>query len=355
MTIEVVSLGSADQVAYAAVVARSEHAMLYHSLKYRTFLRRIAPEANDEYLVGFENGVPMAALPSMSLAGPYGRVANSLPFFGSHGGLIDVPGASAEVCAALIRRFHEDNVARGVRWATMVGNPCVSEAPWTEPAARFCDKRVGQITPLPAPGDRADVNEALLAQCHQKTRNMIRKGQKQDYAISHDGSPETLAEAAAMHRQNLHAIGGIAKEFAVFAAIAEGFEYDIDYRIYRADTAESDCAATLLVFYFKDFVEYFVPSSAEAHRANQPLSALIHLAMADAVVERGSKCWNWGGTWLSQEGVYRFKSRWGTTDLPYTYRTWDYDPAKGLADVDRATLASHYRYFYTLPYGELDG
>ena len=352
MTIEVLSLDAAGEAAYATVVERSEHAMLYHSLKYRAFLRLIAPEANDEYLVGFEDGVPMAALPSLSLDGPYGRVANSLPFFGSHGGLIHTPEASPAVCDALMRRFHEGNRERGVRWATMVGNPFVGDLDDEVPPT-FRDQRIGQFTPLPDRAETEAVRAALFEQCHQKTRNMIRKGLKQEYAIFHDGSSETLVVVAKMHQQNLQAIGGIAKDFKIFSAIADTFDYDSDYRIYRADTATGECAATLLVFYFKDMVEYFVPSSAEAHRADQPLSALIHVAMAEAVLERGSKWWNWGGTWLSQEGVYRFKSRWGTKDLPYGYRTWDYDEARYLAGVEPATLASGYPFFYTLPYREL--
>ena len=34
---------------------------------------------------------------------------------------------------------------------------------------------------------------------------------------------------------------------------------------------------------------------------------------------QGFKLWNWGGTWRSQEGVYRFKNRWGAEDMVYRY------------------------------------
>ena len=41
-------------------------------------------------------------------------------------------------------------------------------------------------------------------------------------------------------------------------------------------------------------------------RSLQPTSAIIYFAMNDTR-ERGFKLWNWGGTWASQDGVYKFK------------------------------------------------
>ena len=36
-------------------------------------------------------------------------------------------------------------------------------------------------------------------------------------------------------------------------------------------------------------------------------------------VERGYAWWNWGGTWLTQEGVLRFKRKWGARERRYRY------------------------------------
>ena len=51
--------------------------------------------------------------------------------------------------------------------------------------------------------------------------------------------------------------------------------------------------------------------------AEQPLSVIIFNAMKDAVMEKIAK-WNCDN-WKSQEGVYRFKSRWGAEDVFYDY------------------------------------
>ena len=52
----------------------------------------------------------------------------------------------------------------------------------------------------------------------------------------------------------------------------------------------------MLLFYFKDTVEYFVPAIDIEWRKEQPLSALIHIAMYDAIKEKKIVKWNWGGT-----------------------------------------------------------
>jgi hypothetical protein len=62
----------------------------------------------------------------------------------------------------------------------------------------------------------------------------------------------------------------------------------------------------------------------------------------------GFTCWNWGGTWRSQEGVYRFKNRFGARDMPYRY-------FHRLLDVSLMTelpsnVAAKFPYFYTIKY-----
>ena len=69
------------------------------------------------------------------------------------------------------------------------------------------------------------------------------------------------------------------------------------------------------------------------YRSEQPLSVLIFRAMQDAIKEKGSKHWNWGGTWKSQHGVYRFKSRWGAHDNKYRYHIKTYQDI-GDADLE---------------------
>ena len=77
------------------------------------------------------------------------------------------------------------------------------------------------------------------------------------------------------------------------------------------------------------------------------MSALIFHAMAELTAD-GYELWNWGGTWPSQKGVYRFKSRFGAADFPYRYFNKIFDPA--ILKYSQAELNSFYEYFYTFNY-----
>jgi len=74
--------------------------------------------------------------------------------------------------------------------------------------------------------------------------------------------------------------------------------------------------------------------------------------MCDAASE-GYVWWNWGGTWLSQDGVYRFKSRWGTQDLPYRYFTIVRNSE--ILKASREELLTAYPGFFTVPFSALSG
>ena len=61
-----------------------------------------------------------------------------------------------------------------------------------------------------------------------------------------------------------------------------------------------------------------------------------------------------GGTGVGpvvQDGVYRFKSRWGTKDLPYRYFTSVHNPA--VLKSTPAELRAWYPSFFTVPFSAL--
>ena len=73
---------------------------------------------------------------------------------------------------------------------------------------------------------------------------------------------------------------------------------------------ENKVIAALLVFLYNQPAEYYTPVILNEYRPLQPMSGLIYQAMQEAIT-CGMKWWNWGGTWKSQDGVYRFKKSWG--------------------------------------------
>ncbi|MDB2497678.1 GNAT family N-acetyltransferase [Alphaproteobacteria bacterium] len=355
--LELTELKPLHEHAYEDLLEACPWSMVYHSLGYRRFLNTYLPSAaEDHYLLAFEDGQLVGALPSFLMDGPLGSVLNSLPFFGSHGSILLRPGASPSVAAALVTAMMDLCSQRSVVFATVIDTPFSNNEEVYKRTMNFqCrDQRIGQFTPLPKRGCAGVVSESLLALFHQRRRNIVRKAVRSNLVFGHDESQQTLDALHSLHETNILGIGGIAKPKRFFDSIASQMHVDKDYRIYTARTEEGEIVCALMLLYFKDAVEYFVPATAESWRSAQPLSALIYLAMRDAVLERGARIWNWGGTWLTQDGVYHFKSRWGTRDYPYYYYTRVFLDMQSLRSVGRQALLKGYPWFYTVPFSALE-
>jgi hypothetical protein len=354
MSIRVERLDNTNADDYRHVLTTAPHVLLHSSLTYLAFLERVLEAARPHYFIAYEAGRPVGILPAIVGANPrFGPVINSLPFYGSNGGVttsVDARDGGA-VYGALLDAL--DDLAASVRAvaSTVISNPFDDSTTFYESrgAHTFRDERIGQFTPLP-PAD-GDVGAALMGMFHQKTRNAIRKAEKSAITLSHEDTLTSLRALAELHRQNIEAVGGLAKPWQVFAAIRETFAYDQDYRVYTAEH-DGQVVAALLVFFHQKTAEYFTPATGEAFRSLQPMSLLAHHAMQEAV-KRGCTRWNWGGTWRSQHGVYQFKSRWGTRDLPYYYYTQLFD--RDLLRLTPTELHREYEFFYVLPYDELTG
>ncbi len=340
---------------YEALVRSCPWGMLYHSLKYRNLLARFLPYAETNYLLAYQDRRLVGALPIMLADGPLGPVANSLPFFGSHGGVLLQPDAGSDVTTTLARAFKKLCLDRKVTFATVVETPfsSMTETYVDELGPTHHDGRIGQVTMLPDAGPVSGVETTLIGMYHPKTRNIVRKALNSGFIFGHDDSPETLSALQRMHEVNLTSLGGIAKPPSFFRALAETFAYESDYRVYTARTQSGQIVSALLLLYYQGYVEYFVPAIDVEWREAQPLSGLIFNAMRDAVIERGAKVWNWGGTWATQGGVYHFKSRWGTTDLPYSYHTYLSAEIEQVRAFGRDGLLSSYPWFFTVPFSAL--
>ena len=358
MSLHIDLLREGQEESYEAMLKGIEHSLLYGSLKYRDFLKRILVGSEPRYLVANESGRMVGALPLfLKRNGRYGNVLNSLPFYGSNGGVLVSPAAKDRdgVKRCLMEALHSLAVEESVVAATLVSNPLDADTQFYESYSQYTlrDERVGQITHLPTRrGYGKDLQDSLLAMFHQKTRNGIRKAIKSDVKVSHSDSAEALRTLATLHRQNVEAIGGLAKPWSVFMAIRETFAYDQDYRVYVGEI-DGVVIAALLVFFYNQVAEYYTPASVQSSRVHQAMSLLIYEAMQQAA-RCGCRYWNWGGTWLGQDGVYQFKSRWGTTDWPYYYYVREYDKSASLRQLERGTLLAEYPYFYVIPFKDLN-
>ena len=143
-------------------------------------------------------------------------------------------------------------------------------------------------------------------------------------------------------------IGGLPKHESFFMNI-DSFMKKEDWAVFVATLNEKPIAA-LLGFYFNNTVEYFTPVIKVEFRNTQALPFLIYSAMKDAI-SMGYINWNWGGTWLTQSGVYDFKKKWNTKDYPYFYYTRVYNDVIYKKTPDY--LQSEYYGFYTCPFSKI--
>jgi hypothetical protein len=178
-------------------------------------------------------------------------------------------------------------------------------------------------------------------------RRNVRKARRTGIVAVSDA--EQLGTLAAIHRANMEALGGLAKDASFFTTVPRHFEAGADYDVYVGLLGEAVVAA-LLLFYFNETVEYFTPAVDHDHRSEQPLAVVLAEAMA-AAARRGCRRWNWGGTWTSQDGVFRFKRKWGAPEGRYRYFVQVNDDA--LLDARPEELRARFKHFYVVPFSAL--
>jgi len=338
-------LNKSLEEAYTRFIKGFEHTLLYASVKYRELLKEYT-HATDEYLVAIDdNEAIQGVLPLFKkYAEGHGWIYNSLPFYGSNGAIIAADD-NKEVRELLINKYLELLQGEDVSAGTIITSPFEANHAFYDEAIKptYKDSRIGQVTFLP------ENSEQVMDVIHSKTRNNVRKGIRSDVKVSWEDGLEYLDFLFETHKENMTKIGGLYKPKEFFETVTRIFEYGTDYRIYVAKLGDVPVAA-LLNFYFNKTAEYFTPVTVEQYREFQPTSVILYTAMQDAVND-GYKWWNWGGTWLSQGGVYDFKKKWGTSDLPYYYYTTIKD--EQLVKTPKEILLKEYPYFFALPFNQI--
>lgn len=347
LRVDVLSSESLDEI--DRIHQASAQPLVYGCARYIRFLLRALPNVRLLCPTVWDGDTAIGTLPLLEQTATDGRtVLNSLPFFGSHGGPCWRSTAKDPVAVQvrLLQAANEIAEEQRAISLTIVESPLqpMDAAAAQAQGLAIIDDRIGQFTSLPH--DATDIEAALFDLYHVKTRNAVRKGQKLGQAFERRIDNAALNWLQRVHEQSIVAMGGVPKSRAVFAELLAQFPLDSQARLYIG-TCNGTPASGLLVLLFGDTVEYFTPVVDEHYKDRQALSALIHHAMLETAGD-GYRRWNWGGTWRSQEGVYRFKNRFGAHDLPYRYfhRLLD---ASLMAEPPTAVRA-RFPYFYTFKY-----
>jgi hypothetical protein len=331
------------------LIVNNKKALFYHSPYYHDLLKSYLNCQLKYNLISDSSG-PLAVLPMMiSSSLKYGKVINSLPYYGSNGSVIYRSDLSyIERCEInkIILKTLNSYIDDTVSAITIIMNPNdSSQQEWFEAnfKADFVGFRIGQITELPTFNEDCELK---LFQMYSSPRpRNIRKAIKSGAEVYHSNNKEDLKFLYNVHQENIRAIGGISKEWLFFDNVINYIPAE-NFKIWVCKINNIKVSA-LLVFYYNKTVEYFTPATLQDYRKFQPSSLIIHKAMINASM-KNYRYWNWGGTWESQKGVYDFKKKWNANDFKYKYFTKVFN--KEILNIPKQEILKTYPYFYVLPF-----
>jgi len=280
---------------------------LYCTAQWRDFTEAVTG-AEPIYFGALEGTRLLGLLPCFLYRSSYGSLINSLPWFGTPGAC-SLLEREAEARAGLLMALSQlIQRERPLSTTLILGRE--------DPQHRLyraalgpgpTEQRLGQLSLLPS---KAPIIEML----HQKSRNQLRKGLKQGFEVRISETDEDWRALWSLHREAMEARGGRFKPWTHIQALRSLLSQRALYVAYH----QGEVIAALLIAWQGETTEYLIPVIHRSYRSLQPLSVLIHAAMQDAQAG-GRLRWNWGGTWLSQRSLYRFKARWGASEQPYRY------------------------------------
>jgi GNAT acetyltransferase-like protein len=342
-----------EEPSYEELVLKSTMGMLYHGVKYKRALEHLLEATVPNYLVVKSGKSIVGALPLFTRHSPaMGDVANSLPFWGSHGGFILDPHLSpketGQVSKALIAA-HEELLSGGEFTSSTIISSSFDKDDSTYSTLagwKFTEYRTGQILEI-GPEGKTPVTKFAKA-----SRNAVRRAQKAGLETGW-GTDLSLKEGLSNgHREGMLRVGGLARPESFFLRLDESFIPGDDYRIYYAKLG-SEFAALLLVFYYKETIEYFTPVTFANFRSFSPMNLLIYEVVRDAV-GRKMKFLNFGGTRENMDSVYRFKRSFGATDKRYHYYNILPRGLTPFAGFRKEDVVREFPWFYVVPFNALE-
>lgn len=333
-----------DESSYRRLVEGHPHALLYHSRDHQLFLERLL-DCEDATLVAVNANRVLGILPAVRKDGPEGYEYNSLPFFGTPGGAL---AYDKEVRARLGQAFIERSRAENRLGGTIIENP-LGRWDELEEEADFLDDRISMFTPLSRRDDRQEAFDAIMSKIDSSARRNVRKARKEGVSWSVENGSEGFAVLQDLHLKAMDAIDGTPRPSRFFELVAECFEPGEQYELLVARHEDRPIAA-LLVFFHNLVAEYYMPSVDRDYGDLQGGPFLILQAMTRASL-RGQQWFNWGGTWRSQEGLRRFKSKFGAVEGVYRYFCF---LRERTSLPEKEMIEQEYSHFYVLPYDELE-
>lgn len=311
----------------------------FHSFKFLQLLKTLLKVEIGAIEVR-ENYDMTGILPYFIKKTKFGDVINSLPYFGSYGGVLTQKNKNAKV---ILEKFNELNKEKDVLSSVIIENPFNINNEIYEKYFHYnyTDSRITQCTKL-------DLNETeLFSKFEKRVRWSIKKADKHNIKIKKSELNEKInSEFFHYHKKNMESKDGKFKSLDFFHKIEKIFEVGKDYDVYIGLKDEMPISF-LLVFYFKNYTEYYMPAQNLEMKEFQASSKLIWESMRESI-KKNIVYYNFGGTPKNNLSLYRFKKGWNSED--YSYKYYIYADIKKIQECNLDELKKSFQNFFIIPY-----
>ena len=208
-------LNSSLEGSYNTFLNTNSNTRLYYSLHFKSLLYDFLG-AKSHYVVAVDRNRVNGILPLMIKGGKYGEVLNSLPFYGSNGGII-----ANNMEASFILRECYNQFASTFASSNYIQNPLTIETSGI--LHDFVDRRLSQWTKLKD-------KDSLFASFAPSARRNIKKALRENIKVTTTREIDFLNQT---HSKNILANNGIPKEKIFFEKIVKCFK-DEEYKLRSA-------------------------------------------------------------------------------------------------------------------------
>jgi lipid II:glycine glycyltransferase (peptidoglycan interpeptide bridge formation enzyme) len=293
--------------------------------------------------VAKENENFIGFLPFFVSKSKLGTVVNSLPFFGSFGGIISNKKCNKEILEFFNKFNKENNVISSV----IITNPFLKNFDDYESSFDydFKDERRIQCINL-----ENMTEEKLWSSFEQRVRRAIRKSMKENISIEIcELTEKIIPDFYSFHKNEMDSKNGKSKPIQFFYSIKNNFTFGKDYELYVAKQNFKPISY-LLIFYSDIHAEYYMPAYHSDFKHTQSTSLLIWESIKSAI-KRNLKFYNFGGTCKNQPELYRFKRGWSSNDYFYNY--YIFANIDKIRSIGIENLVTEFPYFYIAPFNKI--
>jgi hypothetical protein len=338
----------------------NSNSLIYHRIEYGRLLSDILLCKGIYHLFFNNNDEIIFSFPLFIKQSYYGKVINSLPFFGSIGDFLFSKNEinSFNTYRVIIRDIvanylKEDDIIS----FTIISNPFnnFSISLLIDDIIKYVNNRLFlnyklyidiRLLYLTRFSLVSEFDDFLYSIVESSTKRNINKAKKLGIKVIKDISKINLLKE--IHYENMKKINGKSKPEEFFVKIFDYFKPSTDFDIYVA-YFDNKVIAGLLVMYHKDTIEYFIPVIKQEYRSTQALSYIIYNCMRENFY-KGYKVFNWGGTHLDQINLIRFKKKWANILSYYYYFTFFNMKKYNLVKQKINEIKNDFSYFYVIPF-----